>query len=432
MPTTPPTLATPRDARPGEGPEPGACAPPEGSLPPGSLRAPGQRRVPAPGSGAHRAAGGRGPAGRARSVLVVGAVHAGSALLHLVVLALMVPPDGAGVRERLLAWDAGHFVDIARDGYPAGFTHGPDGELTGNELAFFPLYPLLVRALAALTGLDAGTAAVATAHLALAAALFAVHALLARLYGDRVALAGIALLAGAQPMALTFLMGYSESLFLALAAGTLLALHRRAWLTAGWLALLCGLTRPAALAVALAVAVAAAQHLWGSRRLTARPVAAVVLACAGTPAYLAWVGARLGRVDAWFRIQQAGWGTRWDHGAAFARFLGETLRRGEGWVPVSTAVLVLAVLGATAAAWGRGAWPPLLVYGTAMVVLAVGQSNYYHCKLRLLAPAVVFLVPAARALAGARPRTAAGVLAGAVLFGCWYGAYMVTAWPYAI
>ncbi|MFV2121296.1 hypothetical protein ACE14D_23805, partial [Streptomyces sp. Act-28] len=181
-----------------------------------------------------------------------------------------------------------------------------------------------------------------------------------------------------------------------------------------------------------AVAVAAGPHLLRHRRPVARPVAAVLLACAGTPAYLAWVGVRLGRMDGWFLVQQAGWGTRWDHGAAFLRFLGETLPREDGWVPVSTAVLVLAVLGATVAAWERGAWPPLPVYGTAIVVLAVGQSNYYHCKLRLLVPAVVFLVPLARALAGARPRTAVAVLAGAVPFGCWYGAYMLTAWPYAI
>ncbi|MEU3448705.1 hypothetical protein AB0H29_15990 [Streptomyces thermolilacinus] len=421
MPTTPPTLVPPRNSSPARPTRPAHRSGRDADTP-----VP-ERGRPTPTG---RAAGRRLRA--ARAALVVCAVHAGSAALHLVVLTLMIPPGGAGVRDRLLAWDARHFVDIAADGYPTGFTRTPEGELTGNELAFFPLYPLLTRGLAVLTGLDTGTAAIVVAHLALLAALFAVHALLGRLYGERAALTGIVLLAGAQPMALTFLMGYSEALFLALAAGALLALHRRAWLTAGVLSLLCGLTRPVGLAVALAVAVAAGQHLLRHRRMEVRPVAAVLLACAGTPAYLAWVGARLGRMDAWFLIQRAGWGTGWDHGAAFWRFLGEALGRQDGWVPVSTAVLVLAVLGGTVAAWGRGAWPPLLVYGTAVVVLAVGQSNYYHCKLRLLLPAVVFLVPAARALAGARPRTAVAVSAGAVLFGCWYGAYMLTTWPYAI
>ncbi|MFD0381862.1 hypothetical protein ACFQ2B_03945 [Streptomyces stramineus] len=101
-------------------------------------------------------------------------------------------------------------------------------------------------------------------------------------------------------------------------------------------------------------------------------------------------------------------------------------------MPVSTAVLLLALICATVIAWRRDAWPPLLVYGTGIVVLTLAQSNYSHSKLRLLIPAVVFLVPAARALAGARTRTAVITLAAATLFGCWYGAHMLTVWRYAI
>ncbi|OII66720.1 hypothetical protein BJP39_27250 [Streptomyces sp. CC77] len=362
----------------------------------------------------------------------IGAVHTGSVLAHLIVLAVLDPPGGPGLRERLLSWDARHFAAIATDGYPTGFTYTADGALTGNELAFFPLYPLATAAVRAVTGTDAGTAALLTAHLALAAATAVLYALLARLHGERTALIGIVLFAGAQPLAVVLVMGYSEALFTALAAASLLAAHRRAWLTAGALASLAGLTRPVAVAATLALATAAALHMLRARRLEPRALAGVVLGCAGTPAYLLWVGHRLGRADAWFLIQEAGWGTHWDHGAGFADFLGDALLRLDGWVPVSTAFLVLLLLAATAAAWRRGAWPPLLVYGTVVAVLAVGQSNYYHCKLRLLVPALLFLVPPARALARARPRTAAAVLSGLVLFGCWYGAHMLTTWPYAI
>ncbi|MCS0638273.1 hypothetical protein NX801_21985 [Streptomyces sp. LP05-1] len=369
---------------------------------------------------------------RTRAVLPAAAVYAVAAVLHLVVLALMNRSAGATVYDRLLAWDAQHFVSIATEGYPDHFTHGPEGELTGNTLAFFPLFPLAVRAVHGLTGLGTETAAIVTAHLAFAAALFAVHNLLARLHGRRTALVAIVLLALAQPMALVYFMAYSESLFLALAAAALLAAHRRAWLTAGAFAALAGLTRPVAAAVALAVAVAAAHQMFRARRPAFRPMAAVPLACAGTPAYLLWVGDRLHRPDAWFLIQAAGWDTHWDSGAGFAEFLGYAFTRAEGWVAVSTAVLVLASLGCTAAAWGTPTWPPLLVYGTAVVLVAVGQSNYYHCKLRMLLPAVVFLIPLARALARARTRTLVTTLACGSLFGCWYGAYMLTTWPYAI
>ncbi|WP_197084878.1 hypothetical protein [Saccharothrix sp. ST-888] len=359
-------------------------------------------------------------------------VYATTALLHLVLLAAMNPPGGPGIHRRLLAWDGLLYTTIAAQGYPDGFTYRPTGELTGNNLAFFPLFPLLARGVHGLTGLDHGTAAIVTAHLALVAALITVHLLLTRLYGRRTATIAIVLLAAAQPMSLAFLMAYSESLFVALAAGTLLAAHRKAWLTAGTLALLTGLTRPAAAAVVAALAVAAALHLLRTRRLAWRPIAAVALACTGTPLYLWWVGQRVGRPDAWFTIQEAGWGTHWDNGSSFVHFLGETLARGDGWVPVSTAVLLLAVIAATAVAWQRTTWPPLLVYGTGILVLTLGQSNFYHSKLRLLVPALVFLVPAARALTRARTGTVAIVLTGGALFGCWYGAYMLTTWHYAI
>ncbi|WP_235484949.1 hypothetical protein [Streptomyces roseoverticillatus] len=360
------------------------------------------------------------------------AVYAVTTVLHLVILAAMSDPDGPALRERLLAWDGNLYVSIAEHGYPHGYSHAADGSLTGNNLAFFPLFPMLIRAVHAVSGLGWGTSGIVAAHLALIAALIAVHRLLAALHGTRTALIAIVLLAGAQPMSLSFLMSYSESLFLAVAAGTLLAAHRKAWLTAGTLALLTGLTRPAAAAVVAALAVAAGLHLLRERRLSPRPLAAVALGCLGTPLYLWWVGQRVGDFGAWFRIQEAGWGTHWDNGAAFLDFLGETLRRGDGWVSVSTAVLLLALLCATVLTWHRGTWPPLLVYGTGIVILTLAQSNYSHSKLRLLIPAVLFLVPAARALAAARTRTAVTVLCAATLFGCWYGAFMLTVWKYAI
>ncbi|MFF8960410.1 glycosyltransferase 87 family protein [Streptomyces sp. NPDC014894] len=381
-----------------------------------------------PLSGARRAR----HTGLARTAWTVTAVYAVSTAVHLAILAAMTAPHGPSVRERLLAWDALLYISIAEDGYPAGFTYQENGELSGNNLAFFPLFPLLARSLHRLTGVDTGTAALVVAHLSLLAALFAVHRLLIRLYGPRTATVAVVLLAGAQPMALTFLMAYSEALFLALAAGSLLAAHRRAWLTAGVIALLAGLTRPAAFALVLALVCAALLEIRRVGRPAWRPVTAVVLACAGTPAYLAWVGNRSGQLNAWFEIQEAGWGTHWDFGASFVDFLGGAFLRNDDWVPLSTAVLLLAAVFATVLAWRRDAWPPLLVYGTTVLVLTLGQSNFYHSKLRLLIPAVLFLVPLAQSLARSRDRSVVAVLTAATLFGSWYGAHMLTTWRYAI
>jgi hypothetical protein len=98
----------------------------------------------------------------------------------------------------------------------------------------------------------------------------------------------------------------------------------------------------------------------------------------------------------------------------------------------SGTVLLLALLCATALTWERRTWPPLLAYGTVLVLLAVAQSGFYHSKLRLLIPVMLFLVPVANVLARSRTRTAVIVLSAVTLFGCWYGAYMLTTWHYAI
>ncbi|MFF2626434.1 hypothetical protein ACFVUN_11750 [Kitasatospora griseola] len=360
------------------------------------------------------------------------AVYAGALVLHLTLLAAMITRPGTTLTDRLTAWDGRHFLEIASAGYPDAYSYTPEGELTGNDLAFFPLFPILVRLVHAATGLSWSVSGIVTAQLALLAALVTIHRLVGRLYTRRTATVVLVLLAAAQPMSLVFFMAYSESLLLATAAAALLAAHRRAWPAAGLFAFLAGLTRPAGLAVVAALAVAALLELRRERRLLPGPLAATALACTSTPLYLWWVADRLGDADAWFAVQRAGWDTHWDWGASLWEFLTRTLQTGEGWVPVSVAVLILAHLLGTALAVRRTTWPPLLVYGATVVVLTLAQSNYYHCKPRLLAPALLFLLPAAGALARARRSTRIAVLAGAALFGCWYGAYLLTAWRYAI
>jgi hypothetical protein len=212
----------------------------------------------------------------------------------------------------------------------------------------------------------------------------------------------------------------------------LIAVHRKAWLTAGVCAMFAGLTRPAAVAAVVAMVFSAAWFLYRERRFEWRPVVAAVIACLGMPGYVAWVGWRTGDLSGWFRIQDAGWGTGWDGGAAFLEFLDNTFRSGDGWVPVSTAVLLLGAILATCIAIGHRTWLPLTVFGLALIVLTFGQSNYYHSKLRLLAPALIMLVPVAVALAKTRIRTAAMVLTALTLFGAWYGAHMLVIWKYAI
>jgi hypothetical protein len=359
------------------------------------------------------------------------AIYAATRVVQLVMIAWMLPPDGVTIRSRLLAWDAGWFVRVAREGYPHGYTHNPAGILVGNGLAFFPGYPLLVRLTHELTRLDFETAALTLSWVAGAVAAVLVHALGRRLYDARFATA-LTVLFCAQPMSVVLSMAYSEGLFVALVAGTLLAAHRRSWLAAGALGLAAALTRPTGAALAIGLGIAAVIEVRDRRPGRWRAVAAATVALLGVPAYLFWVGQRVGTWHAWFDIQTAGWGSTFDFGLGALRFVRDALRAGDGWIQVSVALILIATVVTAVVSVARRVWPPLLVYGLIALVLVLGQNGYYHSKPRLLVPVLVILVPPALALARARTSTAALVLTGYALFGLWYGAYLITVWRFAV
>jgi hypothetical protein len=346
-----------------------------------------------------------------------------------------VAHDGTGLRGRLLVWDAGWFLRVATQGYPHGFSYAPDGVLQGNGLAFFPLYPTLIRLFAGF-GLDPGSAALAVSWLASVGAAVALHLLGTSLYGKRAGWALVAILCGA-PVSVVLSMAYSESLFIALVAGMLVAAHRKVWWAAGLLGLAAALTRPTGAAAAIALAVAAALAVRAARRdrtgeSTWQPIVAAAVALAGVPLFLGWVALRVGSPDAWFRIQAAGWGTSFDYGASTVSFIGQTLSGGDGWIPVSVALLLLAALAVAGVALADRPWLPLAVYGVLAMVLVYGQAGFYHSKPRLLLPVLLTLVPGVLAAARARPRVAVLSIGAWALFGLWYGAYLVVVWPYTL
>jgi hypothetical protein len=359
-------------------------------------------------------------------------IYAVSRVVQLAIVFWMLPPDSeGGVRGRLLSWDGGWFVRVAREGYPHGYTYDEAGTPVGNGLAFFPGYPFLVRVVHFVTGMSYETSALTMSWLAGAAAAIVVYLLGTRLYDARVGLALTALFC-TQPMSLALSMAYSESLFVALVAGMLLAARTNWWLLAGLLGLAAALTRPTGAAAAVALAVAAALAIRAGKVAWWRPVVAAIVALAGVPAFLIWVALRVGTTSAWFDIQTAGWGSTFDYGTSTLRFVRDSLKTGDGWVQLSVALMIVAVAVLALVAIWRRVWTPLLVYGLIALVLVLGQGGYYHSKPRLLVPVLLILVPPAIALGRAKASTAALVLGGYAAFGLWYGAYLVTVWHYAI
>ena len=166
-----------------------------------------------------------------------------------------------GLAEPLLAplarWDSVWYLRIADSGY---------GE-SAPRAAFFPLYPLLVRALATPFGASEGALLVAAYAVSLAAFLAAL-VLLYRLteleLGRRLARPTLLLLA-VFPAALYFGAPYSESLFLLLAVGAFYAARTGSWAWAGACAGLASATRSAGLLLLIPLAML----WWSSRPATA-------------------------------------------------------------------------------------------------------------------------------------------------------------------
>ena len=144
-------------------------------------------------------------------------------------------------------WDSEWYLLIADRGYDAidAFSHLPIGNLPEDTAGFFPLYPLLIRALTPLVG-SVGAGFVIS-NFALLASLGLLLAVARDLWGDTFgtragACAGTALLF--YPFTLFHSAVYAESLFLALSLATFLFARKSRF---GWAALLAGLatlTRP--------------------------------------------------------------------------------------------------------------------------------------------------------------------------------------------
>jgi hypothetical protein len=206
------------------------------------------------------------------------------ALTHAIADPLLAP---------LARWDSVWYLRVADSGY---------GD-SAPRAAFFPLYPLLVRAVA--TPLGGSNAALLVAAYAVSLAAFlAALALLHRLteleLGRRLARPTLLLLA-VFPAALYFGAPYSESLFLLLAVGAFLAARTQHWAWAGACVGLASATRSAGLLLAIPLAL-----LWWQSRPRRRSDAAwLLLAPLGLAAYAAWLGAVEGDAFRFLDVQEA-------------------------------------------------------------------------------------------------------------------------------
>lgn len=220
-----------------------------------------------------------------------------------------LPPPG-DLAYLPLRFDALHYLEIARNGYPR--TAPGDGN---SLLVFFPAFPLILRGVARLLLLPNEAvvwlwAGVALSTVFFCAALAYVHALTNLLTKERSGTLAVWLIA-CYPFSLFHGQVYTESLFLLAAVAACYHCQQRQFVAAFAFGCLVGLTRPTGVLVVVMLAAMGWQFIRRSARANAWEkawlAAAVLSPALGTLIYSAWLKVHTGHWLFWV-TGQAGWG----------------------------------------------------------------------------------------------------------------------------
>ena len=230
----------------------------------------------------------------------------------------LADPDGTAsvgsaarpILDVLTSWDGLWYIDIIRQGYPSAIPPDVTYHVDEARAAFFPLFPMLGRLVDfVLPGGDSVAAVALNAVLGLIAVML-IGMLAQRLYGEQVGKTA-ATFAAFFPGSFVLSFAYSEALMIVLAAACLWCLLDQRWVAAGLFGALATATRPNAVALVVACAVAATVAV--RERRDWRSLLAVGLSPLGFVAFQLWLGRHTGERGAWFRVQREAWG----EGASF-------------------------------------------------------------------------------------------------------------------
>lgn len=184
----------------------------------------------------------------------------------------------------LLRWDAGWYLKIATEGY----SYNGDN-LVQQSIVFYPLYPLLSRALASVLNISEAAALIIISNAAIFLAVPLIFKFIRENHGDQVALYAVAGLCFF-PSSLFFSAGYTESLALLLIVSFFLLLGKERYILAAGLAGLALATRSTGLLLLLPLLF----ELWRKfyrepKRLATMAVPCVILATSGMWLYMIYL-----------------------------------------------------------------------------------------------------------------------------------------------
>jgi len=319
----------------------------------------------------------------------------------------------------LLGSDAGLYQSIAAHGY---------GALPRSELRFFPLLPLLDRALHAVTFLTVGVSSLLIVNFASLLAAVGIYALVDAEFHDKLLARRAVWLITLAPPAFVFAMGYSDSILVLLVVAVFLNLRRENWWWAALFGFLAGTARPIGFLLVVPALVEGIR-LWRTSSTSKRfgSLCAIAAPIAGISAYLGWASIQFGSFFEPLKIQQQS-----GHHGRFAdpvvtmyhavfnvaqgHHVGTALH--VPWIFVVAALLIVTLF-RLPASYG--------LFALAVVVVALSGSNLDSFE-RYALSAFPLTIAAATFLRSSRVAMAVYVLCGAAMVGyallAFQGAYV--------
>jgi hypothetical protein len=323
-------------------------------------------------------------------------------------------------------WDGAFYASVVHNWYPSTIPY-EHGQMVPSNLAFFPGFPLIGRALSWLPFADQTILLwVALTFGALATVLMWIAA--ERLW-DRSVADRAALLFAFSPGAYVMMQAYSESLVIAVSLGCLLALSSRRWLLAGLLAAYGTATRPSGIGLILCCAVAAFEAIRRNRDV--KSVLASLLAPVGIVAFFAYLWLRTGVIDAWFEVEHEIWKSKLDFGQNLFDYLDRFVHHplGNSSDTIVGLTTIAAVAGLVVMLTTRRLPLTYQVFGVWMLVLPVLSAELLMRPRWLFTAFPVVLAVAARTTDrwnGALVAIGAGAMALLVVYyGCFGGTAIV-------
>jgi len=223
------------------------------------------------------------------------------------VVPFRLPFEREKFAQVVAGWDSGWFFDIASRGYH----FDANGQ---SSIAFFPLYPMLMRAVAwPFGGSDRAVwlAGIFVSYAACALALFVLHRFTQQVSGSRDVARRTVLYLAVFPFSLFLTRVYAESVFLLTSVLAVSQAYNGRWSRAGMWGGLAALARPNGILIAVPLVVLALGGRPGARVLGKR-LAALTLVPLGLASYCAYVYTLSGDPLAWLSAQQH-WGYSLGH-----------------------------------------------------------------------------------------------------------------------